>query len=160
MVFVPHRVLVILQEVPGSFFINSFQAVEDRNKFLLRLLPGRLSIPSPVLSCSHHTACAPAPGWSPPTGPSPGCQQTWYFCVCHTQRGVGSFTAAQVTHQVCLSPEQCWPHPDTYIISWFTYFISSSPNKSSLVISVVCSFTSLQITGFEGLMVVGRVLPL
>lgn len=59
-VFVPHPVLVILQEEPGSFFIKSFQVVADSNKFLLKLLTASLSIPCAVILSSHSLSSSPS----------------------------------------------------------------------------------------------------
>lgn len=69
-VFVPHPLLGILQVEPGSFFIKSFQVVEDSNKFLLKLLTARLSIPCALLLSSHsgewglHCSSGDTPGMS------------------------------------------------------------------------------------------------
>lgn len=52
-IFAPHLVLGMPWEQPGSFFIKSFQVVEDSNEFFLKLLTARLSIPCAFLLLSH-----------------------------------------------------------------------------------------------------------
>lgn len=150
-VFVPHPVLVILQEEPGSFFIKSFQVVEDSNKFLLKLLTASLSIPCAVILSSHSLSSSPSLmsfSWA-----RPRMSANVVLPACATHRAVsGDFYCS--SSDTPGMPE-LWAMLATS--RHLHTFVSWSPNKSALVISVVCSFTSLQRTGFEGLRVAGRV---
>lgn len=101
---------------------------------------------SPVLSASLHAML---------TAISPGCQQSMLHLICatYTQLQTWTWTEAPVTHS---GMSELW----TILARSRNIYILFSPRflcKFVSILSVLCSFTSLQRTGFEGLSVAGRV---
>lgn len=153
-IVVPHLFIALLQEDLGLFSVISFQVWKTATKFLLKLLTPRLNIPcsSSLPACS--VCSSPQPRWWPLDGPRMSANHLtscmWHVHI-HKVVSMDFYCSSSDT------PRYVWALSNVGQIQKLIYFFPRSLNKSVSILSILCSFVSLQRTGFEGLSVAGRV---